>query len=161
VQRYFLEGCKVSVWLQFQKSKHDFSCLGYNKYDGFTFPLLNLLFLPPAYENCVPETFWNSVSIVNYVKHLYAVLWGCRNLPNNKHEQGAWILGYKSNFSEASKLLNQAFFVDLNFTKASIKDFVLYNQTYSGKTTGCTYKVCKYNQLCKSDDVDDDENENE
>jgi hypothetical protein len=121
------------------------------------FRCLTCFFLPPAYENCAPESFWNSVSIVNYVKHLYAVLWGCRNLTNNKHEQGAWILGYKNNFAEATKHLNQAFFVDLNFTKASIKDFVLHNQTRSEKATSCTYKVCKYNQLCKSDDQDDDE----
>lgn len=100
------------------------------------------------------------MNIVNYVKHLYAVLWGCRNLPNNKQEQGAWILGYKNNFTEASKFLTQALFVDLNFSNSSIKDYILYNQTYSKKTTACTFKVCGYNLLCKSDDDSEDDEKN-
>jgi hypothetical protein len=87
------------------------------------------------------------------------VLWGCQNLTNNRHEQGAFILGYKSNFSEAAKFLDQALTVDLNFTKTSLKDYILHNQTYSGNVTACTYKVCAQNMLCKNEAQDSDENE--
>lgn len=111
----------------------------------------------PEYEGCEPPTFWNSVNIVNYVHRLYAVLWGCRELPNSQHEEGAWILGYKKNFSEAAKMLDQALTVDLNFTKASTKDYVLHNQTYAGNATACTQKLCEYNLLCKNDGADSEE----
>jgi hypothetical protein len=99
------------------------------------------------------------VNIVSYVHHLYAVLWGCRNLPNNKHEQGAWILGNKAMFSEAAKFLDQTLTVDLNFTKASLKDYILHNQTFSGNVTACTHKVCESNMLCKNDVQDSNEDE--
>jgi hypothetical protein len=96
--------------------------------------------------------YWNSVNIINYVKNLYAVLWGCRNLPNNKHEQGAWVLGLKENFNEAAKLLDQAISVDLNFSKSLTKDYILHNQTSSGGgTSHCSDKLCDYHLICKND----------
>lgn len=85
----------------------------------------------------------------------YAVLWGCRELSNNLHEQGAWILGYKQKFADATKYLDQALKVDLSFTEASANDFTLYNETILGKKSSCTSKVCEYNVLCKSDDAQD------
>lgn len=90
---------------------------------------------------------------------MYAILWGCTNLPNNKHEQGAWILGYKNDFTNASKFLDQALRVDLKFSNALFRDFIMYNETYTGNITACTMKVCEYNQLCKNDDVYDDDSD--
>jgi hypothetical protein len=129
MQRHQQKGFEICFRLQLQKSQHIISCLGCHKYDVMLFFVFvfNFCFLPLAYEDCVPAAFWNSVNIVNYVKHLYAVFWGCRNLPNNKHEQGAWILGYKQNFSEASKFLDHALSVDLNFTKSLSKDYILHS----------------------------------
>lgn len=82
---------------------------------------------------------------------LYAVLWGCRELSNNSHEQGAWVLGYKEKFAEATKYLDQVLRIDLSFSSALAQDYVLYNQTFPGKTSSCSSKVCEYNLLCKSD----------
>lgn len=132
--------------------------MGSFKYVAISFLFSNSRFLPLEYENCVPASFWNSVNIVNYVQHLYAVLWGCRNLSNNRHEQGAWILGNKANFSEASNFLNQAL-VDLNFTRSLSKDYILYNQTYTGNVTACSLKVCDFNLLCKNDGFDSNESD--
>jgi hypothetical protein len=91
------------------------------------------------------------------VKHLYAILWGCRDLPNGQHEQGAWILGDKSNIHESVKMLDQALSVDLNFTKALKRDFILFNETYAGNVTACSFKLCEYYLLCKNDAVDSEE----
>lgn len=109
------------------------------------------------YDDCQPANFWSSVHIVNYVPDLYAVLWGCRNLTNNQNEQGAWILGYKDNFSLAAKMLDQALTVDLKFAEVPTRDFVLHNQTYSGNATACSHKLCEYNLLCKNDAEDSKE----
>lgn len=52
--------------------------------------------------------------------------------------------------------------VDLNFTKALSKDYILYNQTYTGPVTSCTHKLCENNLLCKNDDfVEEDEDSDE
>lgn len=115
----------------------------------------NLLLL--EYDDCEPANFWNSANLVSYVPRLYAVIWGCRDLPNSKHEQGAWVLGYKSSFGEATKKLDQAMIVDLNFARAPMRDFILHNQTYAGNATACSLKVCEYNHLCKSGDDDSTE----
>lgn len=94
---------------------------------------------------------------MNYVWDLYAVLWGCRELSKNLHEQGAWILGYKDNFAEAAKYLDQTLKADLSFASAPANDYSLYNETFPEKSNACSSKVCEYNVLCKNEAQDSGE----
>lgn len=107
-------------------------------------------FLFSEYDDCLISHLWNSFHIVSYEKNSYAILWGCRNISDEKHEQGAWVLGFKKNFSEAAKLLDRFLNVDLSFAKASSKDFLLYNQTYAGNSYSCTSMSCANNFPCKA-----------
>jgi hypothetical protein len=49
------------------------------------------------------EKMWTNMTVVKTVPKQYTVLWGCHDLPGGKHEEGAWILGYRKNYTDIKK----------------------------------------------------------
>ena len=63
----------------------------------------------------------------------YLILYGCTNY-DGEHEEGAWILGNKSNVTEPLKRLEEAFSF-LKNSSAKIKDFKVHDG-FDGNLTG-------------------------
>lgn len=101
------------------------------------------------YPDCKLPPIWAHVAILNYVEKEYVLLWGCRELGNNKNEQGAYVLGFSDNLTRGEKSLNDAFNKDLKFTKVAKKDFILQNKKYDGPKSECSFNMCSYFHFCK------------
>lgn len=74
---------------------------------------------------CSPKL--EDLQLVKFVADRYLILYGCTNF-RDEHEEGAWILGSKSNTTVSLQLLNEA----LSFLKNStskVEDFNIYNSS--------------------------------
>jgi hypothetical protein len=93
-----------------------------------------------AIDNCtvMKEKMWTNMTVVKTVPHQYTVLWGCHNLPNGKHEEGAWILGYRKNYTDIKAKHFEAAMKELTDLKSSAthKDYII-NEMKEFSVAGC------------------------
>jgi hypothetical protein len=75
-----------------------------------------------------------NVKMVKFVANQFAVLYGCVATDEDKHEEGAWILGFKNNTAESLKHLNEAFKY-LNNSLAKFEDFKVFNVSRANNLT--------------------------
>lgn len=66
-----------------------------------------------------------NVRVVKFVANQYLILYGCME-SDGGHEEGAWILGFQSNFNESLKHLNESFQA-LKNSSSKLENFVFYN----------------------------------
>lgn len=76
-----------------------------------------------------------NVKLVKFVANEFVILHGCSDCSDGEHEEGAWILGFRSNFSESMRHLSEA----LDFLKisaAKVENFHVYNFSATENLTG-------------------------
>lgn len=66
-----------------------------------------------------------NVRVVKFVANRYLILYGCLE-SDGGHEEGAWILGFHSNFNESLKYLNESFQA-LKNSSSKPENFLFYN----------------------------------
>lgn len=86
------------------------------------------------YGEICPRILEN-VKVVKSVAGQYLILYGCTNYESG-HEEGAWILGSKSNVPESMKRFSEAFSF-LKNSSAKLQDYKIYNvSNVEGNLTG-------------------------
>jgi hypothetical protein len=82
------------------------------------------------YDEICPRILQN-VKVVKAKVGEYLIVYGCTNYNGNEHEEGAWILGSKSNATESFRKLDEAFSL-LKNSSAKVEDFKIYEPLSDG-----------------------------